>query len=417
MLKHDSESQGQRLPWRLGCRQILDFPPDRLDNQTVVRIVIEHLTKTFVGPKGERVCALSDVNLTVEPGELLVLVGPSGCGKTTTLRLIAGLENPSSGTISIEGQSLEGVPPKDRNLAMVFQNPALYPHMNVWENLAFGLKARKLPSVEIERRVHEAAEMLELTDCLARRPMELSGGQCQRVALGRALVRRPKVLLFDEPLSNLDVRMRAQMRVEIARLHTKIAATTIYVTHDQLEALTLGHRVGVMQDGEIQQVSRPMELYRAPETLFAAEFIGYPPMNLIAGTIEAQEGVVFFHPKRLGLPDAPQNLRLRASGPQQAELAKYIGREVLLGIRPEHVCVSPGLERGPEEEKFRTVVEFVEQTGPDTYLHFASGKRRIIALVRADSPARVGDEVLVGFDLAHARFFDPSSGNAIRCES
>ena len=245
----------------------------------MARVVIENLTKVFKGLGGQVIRAVDNISLAAEDQEFLVLVGPSGCGKTTTLRLIAGLEEATHGTISIGGRIMNGVAPKDRDVAMVFQNYALYPHMSAYENMAFGLKLRRCPKAEIERRVNEAAELLGLNGCLKRQPHELSGGQRQRVAIGRAIVRRPRLFLFDEPLSNLDAPLRAQMRDEIARLHGQLGATIIYVTHDQVEAMTLGDRVVVMQRGVIQQVGEPEELYRRPANPFVAGFIGALPMN------------------------------------------------------------------------------------------------------------------------------------------
>ena len=252
-------------PWcracSLGARFGLDFHGLPFNNFRMAQVVLEHLTKVFQGPGGERVRAVDNLCLVVEDKELLVLVGPSGCGKTTTLRLIAGLEEPTAGTISINGQAVTGLPPKERDIAMVFQNHALYPHMSVYENMAFGLKLRHYPRAEIDRRVRDAAQILDLTACLDRKPDALSGGQRQRVALGRAIVRRPGVFLLDEPLSNLDAQTRLQMRAELSRLHARLGSTMIYVTHDQFEALTLGHRVAVMKDGVIQQVATPMNVY------------------------------------------------------------------------------------------------------------------------------------------------------------
>jgi multiple sugar transport system ATP-binding protein len=245
----------------------------------VARVVIENLTKVFNGPAREDIRAVDSVSLAVEDQEFLALVGPSGCGKSTTLRLISGLEEPTHGTISIEGKIVNEVAPKDRDVAMVFQNHALFPHLSAYENMAFGLKLRKFPRAEIEKRVMEAAELLALKGCLRRQPQELSGGQRQRVAIGRAIVRRPRVFLFDEPLSNLDAPLRAQLRAEIARLHTQLRATMIYVTHDQVEAMTLGDRVAVMQAGVLQQVGRPEEIYRCPANPFVSAFIGALPMN------------------------------------------------------------------------------------------------------------------------------------------
>ena len=239
----------------------------------MARVVVENLKKIFKGPTGGEIPAVNGINLSVEDKELLVLVGPSGCGKSTTLRLIAGLDEITSGTISIDGQVVNRVPPKDRNIAMVFQNYALYPHLTVYENLAFGLNLRKFARDEIDRRVRDAAEILALTDCLNRRPAELSGGQRQRVAVGRATVRQPRVFLFDEPFSNLDAGMRVRLRRELAQLHTRLGATMIYVTHDQGEAMTLGDRIGVMKEGVMQQVADPLALYHRPASMFVAGFI------------------------------------------------------------------------------------------------------------------------------------------------
>ena len=260
----------------------------------MAQVVLDHLTKVFQGPGRESIRAVDDACLVVEDKELLVLVGPSGCGKTTNLRLIAGLEEPTTGTISINGQVVNDLPPKARDIAMVFQNHALYPHMSAYDNMAFGLTLRHHPKAEISKRVKDAAQILELTACLDRKPAALSGGQRQRVALGRAIVRQPKLFLLDEPLSNLDAQTRLQMRAEIARLHTRLAATMIYVTHDQVEALTLGHRIAVLKAGVIQQVADPMTVYQQPANLFVAGFIGSPPMNFFHGTLLAKGGMFCF---------------------------------------------------------------------------------------------------------------------------
>jgi multiple sugar transport system ATP-binding protein len=260
----------------------------------MAQVVLDRLTKVFQGRGGESVCAVDNLNLVVEDQELVVLVGPSGCGKTTTLRLIAGLEEPTAGTISINGQLVNDLPPKARDIAMVFQNHALYPHMSAYQNMAFGLKLRHYPRAEIEQRVKDTSQILDLTACLDRRPAALSGGQRQRVALGRAIVRQPKLFLLDEPLSNLDAQTRLQMRAEIARLHARLAATMIYVTHDQVEALTLGHRVAVMKAGVIQQAATPVDLYQHPANRFVAGFIGSPPMNFFNGTVLEERGALIF---------------------------------------------------------------------------------------------------------------------------
>src|SRR5213594_3674097 len=247
----------------------------------MAQVVLDHVTKVF----DDQVMAVDDLTLTVGDGEFIILVGPSGCGKTTALRMLAGLEKVTSGRIAIDGRVINDVSPRDRDIAMVFQNYALYPHMTVFRNLAFGLRQRKVPSHEIDRRVHEVSEILGLDDLLKRRPAQLSGGQRQRVAMGRALVREPKAFLLDEPLSNLDAKLRVQMRAELKRIHQRLGITTIYVTHDQVEAMTLGDRIVVMSNGRVQQIGRPQEVYRHPANLFVAGFIGSPPMNLIRATV------------------------------------------------------------------------------------------------------------------------------------
>ncbi len=300
----------------------------------VARVVIEHLTRFFQEPRGKRIRAVEDASLTVEDKELLVLVGPSGCGKTTTLRLIAGLDEPDAGAVFIDGLDMSHVAAKDRDIAMVFQNYALYPHMSAYENMAFGLKLRKLPRPETERRVKEAAEMLDLGDCLNRIPSDLSGGQRQRVAVGRAIVRRPKVFLFDEPLSNLDAQMRVQMRAEISRLHHRLAATMIYVTHDQGEAMTLGHRIAVMKTGVIQQVDEPLKLYGHPANLFVAGFIGSPPMNLFHGMVVRRGDGLFFQPKAGEGAPAPAGIAIRLEDGTTARMGEWVGKPILLGDSP-----------------------------------------------------------------------------------
>src|SRR6266702_3731404 len=263
-------------------------------NGGVARVVIEHLSKVFTGPRGESIHAVVDASLSVEDKEFVVLVGPSGCGKTTTLRLIAGLEEASSGVISIDGKVVNDLAPRDRDIAMVFQNYALYPHMSVYENMAFGLKVRNHPKEEIDKRVKEAAEILDLLPCLDRKPAALSGGQRQRVAVGRAIVRQPKVFLFDEPLSNLDAKMRVQMRTELTKLHQRLQATMIYVTHDQTEAMTMGDRIVVINDGVVQQTDAPLVLYNEPVNLFVAGFLGSPPMNFVKGTLKGESDSFVF---------------------------------------------------------------------------------------------------------------------------
>ena len=383
----------------------------RFNNRPVARVVFDRVSKSYRGPKGESIRALEDASFTVEDKELLVLVGPSGCGKTTTLRLLAGLEEISSGTIAIDGRVVNDVPPKDRDIAMVFQNHALYPHMSVFENLAFGLAVRKLSRGEIERRVKEAAEILGLESCLARRPQELSGGQRQRVAVGRAIVLRPRLFLFDEPLSNLDLQMRAQLRTELARLHQRLEATMIYVTHDQVEAMTLGDRIAVLREGKIQQIADPLQLYREPANLFVAGFIGSPPMNFFKGTIAGTGDNLFFEQAvRAAASTAPLRLPLEKSS--VASVSSYISKQIVLGLRPEDMCVSPGSNPAPGSA-VAAVVEIIEPLGSETHLHFNCGGAPFIVRALPSTRASVNQGVALSFDMSKARFFDAGTGNAI----
>jgi multiple sugar transport system ATP-binding protein len=417
----------------MGTVHRLDFIAPGGNNSGMARVVLEHLTKVFSGQKGENVRAVEDVNLTVEDKELVVLVGPSGCGKTTTLRLIAGLEDATSGSVSIDGQAMNGVAPKERDVAMVFQNHALYPHMTGYENMAFGLKLRRLPRPEIQKRVKEAAELLDLSDCLDRLPQALSGGERQRVALGRAIVRRPKVFLFDEPLSNLDAPMRGQMRAEIARLHSRLGATMIYVTHDQIEAMTLGQRIAVMNEGVIQQVGGPMEVYEHPANRFVAGFIGSPPMNFFNGTlVENGNGLCF------QAEGGEPSLKLQTSN-SKLQLRHYVGKRVVLGLRPESIRTQTagseakgtagggGVEaaagslggipalRGEAEAGMvvEAVAEVVEALGPQTHLYLAREGHRFVARGQVSDHVRAGQRVSALFDLRAAHFFDPATERTI----
>jgi multiple sugar transport system ATP-binding protein len=380
----------------------------------MARVVIENLTKVFQGPGGVAVGAVQGVSLAVEEREFLVLVGPSGCGKTTILRLIAGLEEPTQGTVAIDGRVLNAVAPKDREVAMVFQHHALYPHLSVYENLAFGLKLRKCPRPEIQRQVQAAAAALDLTACLERRPQELSGGQRQRVALGRALVRRPKVFLFDEPLSNLDAPLRAQMRAEIARLHTRLGATAIYVTHDQVEAMVLGHRIAVMNAGVIQQVAEPLGLYRHPANLFVAGFIGSPPMNFFQGTLVQKGNALFFQEQSPHSAAAPAGLALRLEDSLAARMRDCPGRKVILGIRPEHIADRLSVPDAPPEQTVEAVVEVVQPMGSETYLHLAGGAQPFVARLPATDCLHAGQRIVLAFAMRHAQLFDPATGEAVR---
>src|SRR5580658_1945295 len=294
----------------------------------MARVAMRSLNKKY-----DEVHAVIDVNLDIHDQEFVVLVGPSGCGKTTTLRMVAGLESITSGHISIDEKVINELPPMDRDIAMVFQNYALYPHMSVYDNMAFGLKMRKFDKPEIAKRVQEAAEILGIEQLLKRKPRQLSGGQRQRVALGRAIVRHPQVFLFDEPLSNLDAKLRVQMRVELKKLHERLGTTAIYVTHDQVEAMTLGDRVVVMRDGRVQQVGDPMELYNEPANRFVAGFIGSPAMNFVEVRITGESGAVWAE---------AEGMRLKVPAPLQASLAAYAGKPATLGIRPEDLHIAGG---------------------------------------------------------------------------
>ena len=328
----------------------------------MARVVLENLCKLFKGPKGESIQAVNNASLIIEDKEFLVLVGPSGCGKSTTLRMIAGLDDITSGNISIDGQVVNRVPPKDRDIAMVFQSYALYPHMTVYENMAFGLKLRKYPRAEIDERVRNAAEILGLQDCLDRRPKALSGGQRQRVAVGRAIVRQPKVFLFDEPLSNLDAKLRVQMRLEISRLHDRLASTMIYVTHDQVEAMTMGDRIAVMKDGVIQQVADPMTIYHHPANMFVAGFIGSPAMNFFQGSIVKKDAGIFFQAN--GTADSSGNFSLRVPDEMISRLDDRAGKKIVFGIRPENIADKLHLRDAPLGQTVNAVAEVIEPMGP-----------------------------------------------------
>lgn len=383
----------------------------------VARIVIEQLAKFFTGPRGESIRAVKDLNLTVEDGELLTLVGPSGCGKTTTLRLVSGLEKPSSGGITIDGRGMNGVAAKERNIAMVFQNPALYPHLTARENICFGLKLRKCPRMEQDRRLQEATELLDLRDCLDRRPAELSGGQCQRVALGRAIVRRPALFLFDEPLSSLDPRMRGQLRTEISRLHKKLGVTMIYVTHDQAEAMMLGERIAVMNEGTIQQVASPDELYRKPINVFVAAFIGSAGMNFFEGTVVPDGNALRFDEQIRVSGASFLPLTMKCPAHCVRALQAYTGKSVLLGIRPEDTRCQQGVSATPGSEAMICgKLEFLEPVGGGYYLHLRRGQVAVVVLTSAHRVS-VDQTICVTLDPERARFFDLNTRKAIPCES
>ncbi len=360
--------------------------------------------------------AVTDVNLEIRDKEFIILVGPSGCGKSTTLRMIAGLEEISEGELYIGDRLVNDVAPKDRDIAMVFQNYALYPHMTVFENMAFGLKLRKVPKDEIARKVEEAARILDLSHLLDRKPKAMSGGQRQRVALGRAIVRSPKVFLLDEPLSNLDAKLRAQMRTEISKLHKKLGTTFIYVTHDQTEAMTMGDRIVVMKDGFIQQVDSPQGLYEAPVNKFVAGFLGSPQMNFIDAVLrkdEMQQYVVEF-----GSEDSKNSkgVKYEIIVPQSKsvpELERYVNKEVILGIRPENVHDEPMYINSATTGLINCNVEITEMMGAETYLYLLCEGISLTARVSPRSTARPGDDIQVALDPNKIHLFDKETEKTI----
>jgi multiple sugar transport system ATP-binding protein len=367
----------------------------------MAEVSLKGVYKIYEGEKGKDVTAVQDFNLDIQDREFVVFVGPSGCGKSTTLRMVAGLEDISRGDISIDGRRVNDIPPKDRDIAMVFQNYALYPHMSVYENLAFGLKLRKASKSEIQTRVKYAAAILGIEDYLDRKPKALSGGQRQRVALGRAIVRQPKVFLFDEPLSNLDAKMRVQMRTEITKLHQRLQATMIYVTHDQVEAMTMGERIVVMSHGVIQQVAAPLKLYHEPVNLFVAGFLGSPAMNFLNGTLQTRGGNLFFREAEGG--SITLNLGDRPAA------ARYVGKEMVLGLRPEDCDVAP--PDAPEENTFQSVVELVEPLGAETYIHTQTGKHTLVGRSH-NAPFdqhEIGHRLRLIINASRAHLFDPES--------
>jgi len=365
----------------------------------LARVELVNVTKVY----DNRVTAVKNANLVVEDREFVVLVGPSGCGKSTLLRMIAGLEEITSGDIYIDGRRVNDVPPKDRDIAMVFQNYALYPHMTVFENMAFGLKIRKYPREEIRQRVLEAAEILGIREFLDRKPKALSGGQRQRVAVGRAIVRKPKVFLFDEPLSNLDAKLRVQMRIEINRLHKRLQTTMIYVTHDQVEAMTMGDKIVVLRDGVIQQVDTPLNLYNNPANLFVAGFIGSPAMNFITGEI-VDGKTLRFQGKRFQF-SVPEHLR--------NALEPYVGRPVILGVRPEHLYDIQLAGDRPVTEAQDIRVDVIEPIGNEVFLYFGDGEKSYCMRMTPDKLYRPGEALQVVLDTRKLYFFDPETENRI----
>jgi multiple sugar transport system ATP-binding protein len=359
----------------------------------MAEVHIQSLNKKF-----DEVHAVKDVNLGIRDKEFVVLVGPSGCGKTTTLRMVAGLESITSGRILIDDKIINDLPPMDRDIAMVFQNYALYPHMSVYDNMAFGLKMRKFARADIARRVQDAAEILGIQQLLARKPRQLSGGQRQRVALGRAIVRHPQVFLFDEPLSNLDAKLRVQMRVELKKLHDRLGTTAIYVTHDQVEAMTLGDRVVVMKDGLVQQVGEPLELYNEPANLFVAGFLGSPAMNFATVRVSGSSGALWVE---------NEGLRIKPPGEAAARLSRYVDQDVTLGIRPEDLHVASAAD--PPELGFEAAVEVIEKLGSEILLDVAVGPHTMVASVDPGIRVNVHDRLRLALNPERLHFFNTQS--------
>jgi multiple sugar transport system ATP-binding protein len=362
----------------------------------VARVTLENLTKRY-----RSVLAVDRVSLEADDGEFMVLVGPSGCGKTTVLRMIAGLEEVDEGEICIGGKMVNDLSPKDRDIAMVFQNYALYPHMTAFDNMAFGLRLRRTSGREIETRVAQVARLLGIEALLGRRPKQLSGGERQRVALGRAIVRQPKVFLMDEPLSNLDAKLRAQTRLELIKLHRRLGVTTIYVTHDQVEAMTMGQRIAVMRDGRVQQVATPTEIYAQPANMFVAGFVGSPSMNLLPATVRG--GALDFGAFCLGVAEGFRE-----------RLTHYLDKKVTCGIRPEDLApadLSPIPEDG--SNSFRGMVDVVEPMGSTISVYIRAGEHLLVGSFDARANARPGEEIGVVVDLAKTHVFDTETEQAL----
>ena len=366
----------------------------------MAQVSLREVSKIFAG----NVKAVDRVNMGIENKEFMVLVGPSGCGKSTTLRMIAGLEEISEGDIYIGDKKVNDVPAKDRDIAMVFQNYALYPHMTVFENMSFGLRLRHIPKQEIIQRVNDAAEILGIKRLLNRRPKELSGGERQRVAVGRAIVRKPMVFLFDEPLSNLDAKMRVQMRTEIHKLHIRLQTTIIYVTHDQIEAMTMGDRIAVMKDGILHQVADPISVYDHPKNKFVAGFIGSPPMNFMTGRLIKKEGRIYFDEGKIAV---------KLVEDAYPKMTPYLGKEIIFGIRSEDIYDKLFVSEAPPENIVRVNCEVYEPMGSEVYLYLNTGKHTFIARVGAHNRPKVNQDMDLVFDMSKVHFFDKDTEETI----
>ncbi|MFH0739188.1 MAG: sn-glycerol-3-phosphate ABC transporter ATP-binding protein UgpC [Candidatus Omnitrophota bacterium] len=366
----------------------------------MAQVSLQNISKVFAN--GTRV--VNDISLGIENKEFMVLVGPSGCGKSTTLRMIAGLEEITSGNIYIGNKLVNDVPAKDRDIAMVFQSYALYPFMTVFENMSFGLRLRHYPKQEIIQRVNETADILSIKHLLGRRPKELSGGERQRVAVGRAIVRKPMVFLFDEPLSNLDAKLRVQMRTEIHKLHIRLQTTMIYVTHDQVEAMTMGDRIAVMKDGVLQQVADPISVYDRPINKFVAGFIGSPPMNFMRGRIIKKDSRLYFEEGKI---------IVKVVEDMQEKLTGYVNREIIFGIRSEDIYDKLFVSEAPPENIVRVNCEVAEPMGSEVYLYLNTGKHTFIARVGAHDRPKVNQDMDVVFDMSKVHFFDKDTEETI----
>ena len=359
----------------------------------MAEVKLKNISKIYSGD----VRAVADVNLDIADGEFIILVGPSGCGKSTLLRMVAGLESISEGELFIDGKFVNHLPAKDRDIAMVFQNYALYPHMSVYDNMAFGLKMRKYPKSEIDKRVREAAEILELTEYLERKPKALSGGQRQRVAVGRAIVRQPKLFLFDEPLSNLDAKLRVSMRSELIKLHKRLGATMLYVTHDQMEAMSMGDRMMVLKRGVVQQIGTPIEVYNKPDNNFVAGFIGSPAMNFLTGEIKANDGGLLFD---------TGSLQIKVSGIN----TNLTGKCLTIGVRPEWIVMGDATN---QTATFPAKIEVIERMGSDTFVTLLAGNHELTARLKPSIQVEMNETHIFAFDMTQARWFDEKTGLAI----
>lgn len=368
----------------------------------MANLSLKHIFKVYPGD----VTAVSDFNLEIQDKEFIVFVGPSGCGKSTTLRMIAGLEEITKGELYIADKVMNDVAPKDRDIAMVFQNYALYPHMTVYDNMAFGLKLRKIPKADIDKKVREAAKVLDIEHLLDRRPKALSGGQRQRVALGRAIVREPKVFLMDEPLSNLDAKLRVQMRTEIAKLHKRLQTTFVYVTHDQTEAMTMGSRIVVMKDGFIYQVDTPQNIYDNPVNMFVAGFIGSPQMNFVPVKVEENSEGVY-------LKFYEESIKLTKEKADSIKANGYVGKEVVMGIRPENLDNNIEFVNDHKDSVIDAIVDVTEIMGAETFIYLSKGNTNMTVRVNGTSLVKAGDKIKVAMEESKLHLFDKETEKSI----